>query len=116
MERPHSAASRARLSVGDAGQTSATRSASEPDEGEAPGLDAEGIERLRRELSAWRSGPVADASRRFPPRLERFSTWSDLEVPDLATPADVRIDYARDLGFPGQYPFTRGVQPTMYRG
>jgi len=37
-------------------------------------------------------------------------------VPDVLTPADVPIDYLRDLGMPGEYPFTRGVQPTMYRG
>src|SRR6266850_1642433 len=40
----------------------------------------------------------------------------DLEVPDFLTPADVGTDYLRDLGFPGAYPFTRGIQPTMYRG
>ena len=53
---------------------------------------------------------------RHPLRQERFSTLSDLEVPDLLTPADVETDYERDLGFPGQFPYTRGVQPTMYRG
>jgi methylmalonyl-CoA mutase N-terminal domain/subunit len=37
-------------------------------------------------------------------------------VPDVLTPADVPIDYSKDLGLPGAYPFTRGVQPTMYRG
>ncbi|MGH7804833.1 MAG: acyl-CoA mutase large subunit family protein, partial [Candidatus Binatia bacterium] len=38
-------------------------------------------------------------------------------VPRVSTPADTaRLDYVRDLGFPGEYPFTRGVQPTMYRG
>ncbi|MGL5313387.1 MAG: methylmalonyl-CoA mutase family protein, partial [Peptostreptococcaceae bacterium] len=34
----------------------------------------------------------------------------------LYTPLDTNIDYENDLGYPGQYPFTRGVQPTMYRG
>lgn len=37
-------------------------------------------------------------------------------MPELVTPADVDLDYRRDIGFPGQYPFTRGVQSTMYRG
>src|SRR4029434_836078 len=41
---------------------------------------------------------------------------SGVEVPDLVTPAEKGIDYARDLGLPGEYPFTRGVQTTMYRG
>jgi methylmalonyl-CoA mutase N-terminal domain/subunit len=51
----------------------------------------------------------------MPPRSAEFSTWSGLDVPDVLTPADVPIDYLRDLGMPGEYPFTRGVQPTMYR-
>jgi methylmalonyl-CoA mutase N-terminal domain/subunit len=85
-------------------------------EGESPALDREEIEQLRRDLAGWRAGPVAAALGKVPPRLGRFSTWSDLEVPDLATPADVSVDYGADLGFPGTYPFTRGVQPTMYRG
>ncbi len=51
----------------------------------------------------------------MPPRLGRFTTWSDADVADLLTPADAPIDYMADLGFPGEYPFTRGVQPTMYR-
>jgi methylmalonyl-CoA mutase N-terminal domain/subunit len=48
--------------------------------------------------------------------MERFVTHSDLEVPDLLTPADLGDSYQTDLGFPGQFPYTRGVQPTMYRG
>jgi methylmalonyl-CoA mutase N-terminal domain/subunit len=81
-------------------------------EGESPG-DLEGI---RRAVTAWRKGAVADASARVPPRHARFSTWSGVEVADVLTPADVPTDYLRDLGLPGEYPFTRGVQPTMYRG
>src|SRR5438445_2014246 len=88
----------------------------DPGEGEAPALDGEEMDRLRSQLGAWRAGPVTEASRRIPARLDRFSTWSGMDVPDLVTPADVAIDYERDLGLPGQYPFTRGVQPTMYRG
>jgi methylmalonyl-CoA mutase N-terminal domain/subunit len=84
--------------------------------GEAPALDTAELARLRSDLTAWRAGPVAAASAKIPPRLSRFSTWSGVEVPDLLTPADVPLDYARDLGFPGQFPFTRGVQSTMYRG
>src|SRR5207342_3404424 len=77
---------------------------------------SETIERLRHDLAQWRSGPVQEAQRKISPRLERFTTWSDVEVPDLVTPADIAIDYPTDLGLPGQFPFTRGVQPTMYRG
>ena len=52
-----------------------------------------------------------------PERKERFSTISDLEVPRLVCPEDLRDwDYQEKLGYPGEYPFTRGVYPSMYRG
>ncbi len=52
-----------------------------------------------------------------PERLPRFSTVSDREIGRLYTPADIKAqDFMRDIGFPGEYPFTRGVQPSMYRG
>lgn len=52
-----------------------------------------------------------------PERLSRFTTVSDLEIKGLYTPEDIwDIDYSRDIGFPGVYPYTRGVQPSMYRG
>ncbi len=52
-----------------------------------------------------------------PERLPRFTTVSDLEIKGLYTPEDTKdIDYSSDIGFPGVYPFTRGVQPSMYRG
>ena len=73
-------------------------------------------ERLREEAANWRVKDVQPAVARRPLRKERFVTHSDLEVPDLLTPADFDDSYKRDLGFPGQFPYTRGVQPTMYRG
>jgi methylmalonyl-CoA mutase N-terminal domain/subunit len=52
-----------------------------------------------------------------PERLKRFSTVSDREIKRIYTPREVgRLDFMIDLGFPGHYPFTRGVQPSMYRG
>ena len=81
-------------------------------EGETPG----DIETLRQAAAHWRDTVVAKAEARVPPRRARFSTWSNMDVPATLTPADVRSDYMRNLGMPGQYPFTRGVQPTMYRG
>jgi methylmalonyl-CoA mutase, N-terminal domain len=47
---------------------------------------------------------------------ELFSTMSGIDNPPLATPDTVEVDYDRDLGFPGVFPFTRGVYPSMYRG
>ena len=52
-----------------------------------------------------------------PERLERFSTVSDWEIKRLYTPEDIQdLDFNKEIGFPGEYPFTRGVQPSMYRG
>ncbi len=51
-----------------------------------------------------------------PDREELHSTISGLPVEPLYTPGNVEIDYERDLGAPGEYPFTRGVYPSMYRG
>ncbi len=73
-------------------------------------------EGLREQAAQWRAEAVQPAVARQPLRKERFVTHSDLEVPDLLTPADFDDGYERELGFPGQFPYTRGVQPTMYRG
>jgi methylmalonyl-CoA mutase N-terminal domain/subunit len=52
-----------------------------------------------------------------PERLKRFSTVSDRPIQNLYTPLDLKdLDYSKDIGLPGQYPFTRGLQPSMYRG
>jgi methylmalonyl-CoA mutase N-terminal domain/subunit len=51
-----------------------------------------------------------------PERAGLFSTMSGLENEPLYTPANVAIDYDRDLGYPGAFPYTRGVYPSMYRG
>jgi methylmalonyl-CoA mutase N-terminal domain/subunit len=62
---------------------------------------------------------LAESEKKFPSRTASFTTLSDMEVPLLSTPDDLEaegFDYLRDLGFPGEYPFTRGVQRSMYRG
>lgn len=66
----------------------------------------------------WREETWGKAIRRHPERRERFETSSGIEVPPVVTPAEVDTTsgYLEKLGFPGEYPFTRGVQPTMYRG
>ncbi len=76
-----------------------------------PDLDA-----IRTAKEAWKKGTLAKSEAKMKPRLERFSTWSDADITDMLVPSDANIDYMRDLGFPGEFPFTRGVQPNMYRG
>ncbi|TMC64466.1 MAG: methylmalonyl-CoA mutase, partial [Chloroflexi bacterium] len=64
----------------------------------------------------WRRTTRARALESAAERRARFATSSDIEIADLYTPADTAgLDEERDLGRPGEYPFTRGVQPTMYR-
>ena len=73
------------------------------------------LERVEREVAEWRA-EYQKALKKVPERLERFSTVSDLEIKPLYTPLDIKDkDFFEDLGFPGMYPFTRGVQSTMYR-
>lgn len=64
----------------------------------------------------WEQTTLEKSLARFPERREQFETLSSIPVERLYTPTDVTSDYLTDLGFPGQPPFTRGVQPTMYRG
>ncbi|MEM7433920.1 MAG: methylmalonyl-CoA mutase family protein [Myxococcota bacterium] len=71
---------------------------------------------LRERVEEWRKDEVERAVAKHPLRKERFSTHSDVEVPDLLAGTPTGTDYERDLGFPGSFPYTRGVQPTMYRG
>ncbi len=67
--------------------------------------------------ATWRATARAKAIASTPERRERFATSSGIEIADLYTPADLAgLDEDRDLGRPGEYPFTRGVQATMYRG
>lgn len=68
------------------------------------------------ELDRWRRETVEPALARQPERRPEFRTTSGVEIERLYTPENVVIDYEADLGYPGEYPFTRGVYPTMYRG
>jgi methylmalonyl-CoA mutase N-terminal domain/subunit len=65
----------------------------------------------------WQEKTLKASLKRSPEREERFLTNSGLEIDDLYAPDDLQgFDYVHKLSFPGEYPFTRGVQPTMYRG
>lgn len=66
-------------------------------------------------LQEWEDKVLAKALEKFPERKAEFKTVGGLELPRLGLPKEVDDNYIEQLGFPGQYPFTRGVQPTMYR-
>lgn len=75
-------------------------------------FDKKEIEKIRWEKETWER-----EYRTLSKRDENFTTISGMDVPPLATPGDLDgFDYLRDLGFPGSFPFTRGVYSTMYHG
>jgi methylmalonyl-CoA mutase N-terminal domain/subunit len=70
-----------------------------------------------RSKKEWLETTFREAVERSPERSDPFETSSGAEVDVLYTPEDLATwDFLEKLGLPGQYPFTRGVQPTMYRG
>lgn len=71
---------------------------------------------FRDELQRWEQETLQASLDRFPERRSQFITTSSESVNRLYTPADLEgKDILKDIGYPGQYPFTRGVHPTMYR-
>ncbi len=75
------------------------------------------LEQVKQDKAAWEETTVNRTISRFPERKEKFETDSGIPVERLYTPDQLAdFDYQRDLGMPGHYPYTRGVQPTMYRG
>jgi methylmalonyl-CoA mutase N-terminal domain/subunit len=80
-------------------------------------------DRLRKALEEWRKEDLARAQAKSPLRRQEFHTDSGIPIPDLLTPGDAGepseediARYERELGFPGRFPYTRGPQPSMYRG
>jgi methylmalonyl-CoA mutase N-terminal domain/subunit len=71
---------------------------------------------LKDELERWEAQTLKPLTDKYPERRPDFKTSSGIEVPRLALPQGEEPNYPGRLGFPGEYPFTRGVQPTMYRG
>src|SRR5687767_13787609 len=70
---------------------------------------------LKDSFQKWQETILRKSLDKFKERKERFETSAGIEVPRVALPVDEDSNYAEKLGFPGEYPYTRGVQPTMYR-
>ncbi len=74
------------------------------------------FERLEQDFQAWQA-KVEKANEKYPERKKQFVTGSNVAVNRVYTPLDQKdFDYTTKLGLPGEFPYTRGVQPTMYRG
>lgn len=80
-------------------------------------FDKKKIEEAKRERERWESTTLPNWIKQTHERKNEFRNHSDMLIKRLYTPEDIeKLDYARDLGFPGEYPFLRGVHATMYRG
>ncbi len=80
-------------------------------------FDEKKLREIEENRKKWEEGSVARTVKRFPELKEEFTTLSGYPVERTYTPEHIAdMDYDRDLGFPGEFPFTRGAQPTMYRG
>jgi methylmalonyl-CoA mutase N-terminal domain/subunit len=80
-------------------------------------FDSNTLTNLEKEHERWETTTLQKTLERHPERQEKFITTSSDPVKRLYTPLDLKdLDYIRDLGFPGEYPYTRGVHPTMHRG
>jgi methylmalonyl-CoA mutase N-terminal domain/subunit len=68
------------------------------------------------QFDQWKEKCYDPAIKRFPERKEQFKTSSNIPIPAVVPPEKINLDKFEELGLPGTYPYTRGVQPTMYRG
>ncbi len=79
-------------------------------------FDSEELEKIKKIYEKWAGGPLKEWQNRVLERKKEFYTESGIPIKKIFTPEDIReMDYVRDLGFPGQYPFTRGIHQAMYR-
>ncbi len=75
------------------------------------------LEELKRELEKWEETALQQSLARQPERKNQFITTSSEPIERLYTPLDIQeMDYLDDLGLPGEYPYTRGIHPTLHRG
>ena len=80
-------------------------------------FDSDALSNLAQERERWEAETLQKNLKRHRERREQFITTSSEPVERLYTPLDIQgLDYMRDLGFPGEYPYTRGVHSTMHRG
>nr|WP_290667441.1 methylmalonyl-CoA mutase family protein [Ardenticatena sp.] len=80
-------------------------------------FNPEALDHLTEHEQQWEETTVQKSISRFPERYPDFSTMSGVPIKRLYTPLDLAdMDYEQSLGFPGEYPFTRGIHATMHRG
>src|SRR5215467_8221731 len=78
--------------------------------------DTKGVKKLSAEVAEWQAHDLESAKRRSSLRRAQFESDSGIPIPDVLSPVQRTGETVEQLGLPGRFPFTRGVQPTMYRG
>lgn len=80
-------------------------------------FDQKELEEIQQSKDQWEETTLQQTSLRSPERAKKFLTTSGEEIDRLYTPLDLaNMNYERDLGMPGEYPYTRGIHATMHRG
>ncbi|RJS77094.1 methylmalonyl-CoA mutase [Candidatus Bathyarchaeota archaeon] len=80
-------------------------------------FDKERIKEIEKQRERWENTTLPKWISHHPERRKEFRNHSGMQIKRVYTPEDIQeMDYMRDLGFPGEYPFTRGLHATMYRG
>jgi len=80
-------------------------------------LNIKKLDEIKKRKKEWENNTLNPLLEKYPERLTEFVTTSSSQVNRLYTPLNLGgSDYLTDIGFPGEFPYTRGVQPTMYRG
>ena len=80
-------------------------------------FDEKELDKIRRERERWEKTTLPNWLKQSPERKSDFKNHSGIRIKRIYTPEDIKtMDYMRDIGFPGEYPFLRGVHATMYRG
>jgi len=75
------------------------------------------IKKIKEKRVSWERNCYLKAIKENPERKQKYKNLSEIEIKNLFTPEDIaHLDYPKDIGFPGEYPFLRGVHSTMYRG
>ena len=80
-------------------------------------FDKKELERIKQQKNKWFKNIYSAHIKKHPERKKKFENLSWNEINSLFTPDDIaHLDYIKDIGFPGEYPFLRGIHPTKYRG
>ena len=77
--------------------------------------DKNSLDKIKEKKKEWETTTLGESIKNTPEKKERFTNLSQKVIKRIYTSLEGDIDYLNDLGFPGKYPYTRGIYPTMYR-